>query len=136
MIDCNYLSLDLDLLVLCEGVRFGNEIVTHGSGTNDIVRGSWPAELTHHSYTERDEWIKHVRKEATMCYHAAGTCRIGGGGDEMAVLDAKLKVRGVERLRVAGVSVIPSLHRAYTQMPAYGIGERLAELISQAWAKG
>ena len=135
VIDCNYLSSDLDLLVLCEGVRLGNEIVTKGSGTKDIVKGAWPAELTHHKYTERDEWIEHVRKEATTCYHAAGTCKMGADEDEMAVLDAELKVRGVQGLRVADVSVMPTLHGGHTQMPAYGIGERAAELIAAAWAK-
>ena len=43
IVDCNYLSDPLDLLVLTEGVRYGNEIVMQGSGTKDIVKGSWPA---------------------------------------------------------------------------------------------
>ena len=42
-IDCNYLSDPLDLLVLTEGCRLGNEIVTKGAGTKDIVKGAWPA---------------------------------------------------------------------------------------------
>lgn len=43
VIDCNYLSDPLDLLVLSEGCRFGNEIVMKGAGTKNIVKGSWPA---------------------------------------------------------------------------------------------
>lgn len=42
-IDCNYLSDPLDLLVLTEGCRLGNEIVMQGAGTKDIVKGSWPS---------------------------------------------------------------------------------------------
>lgn len=42
IIDCNYLSDPLDLLVLSEGCRLGNEIVLNGAGTKDIVKGSWP----------------------------------------------------------------------------------------------
>jgi choline dehydrogenase-like flavoprotein len=136
VIDCNYLSHPLDLLVLTEGVRLGNEIVMQGSGTKNVVKGSWPADLTHHGFTERDQWVEHVKKEATTCYHAAGTCRMGKDGDEGAVLDAELKVRGVEGLRVVDVSVMPTLHGGHTQMPAYGIGEKAADLIAAAWAKG
>jgi len=42
VIDCNYLSDPLDLLVLTEGCRLGNEIVLKGEGTKDVVTGSWP----------------------------------------------------------------------------------------------
>ena len=42
-IDCNYLSDPLDILVLTEGCRLGNEIVMKGAGTKDVVKGSWPA---------------------------------------------------------------------------------------------
>lgn len=43
IVDCNYLSDPLDLLVMTEGVRFGNEIVMQGAGTKNIVKGSWPS---------------------------------------------------------------------------------------------
>ena len=43
VVDCNYLSDPLDLLVMTEGCRLGNEIVMEGAGTNDIVKGSWPS---------------------------------------------------------------------------------------------
>ena len=47
----------------------------------------------------------------------------------MAVLDAELRVRGVRGLRVADNSVMPSSNQGHTQMPAYGIGEKAADLI-------
>jgi choline dehydrogenase-like flavoprotein len=43
IVDCNYLSDPLDLLVMTEGVRYGNEIVTQGAATKDLIKGSWPA---------------------------------------------------------------------------------------------
>ena len=46
IVDCNYLSDPLDLLVLSEGVRLGNEIVMQGKGTKDVVKGSWPAGMS------------------------------------------------------------------------------------------
>ncbi|KAK5099254.1 hypothetical protein LTS08_005834 [Lithohypha guttulata] len=132
IVDCNYLNDPLDLLVMSEGVRFGNEIVMQGSGTKDIVKGSWPADLTHHAFTKREDWIPHVKNEATTCYHAAGTCKMGKDNDPMAVLDADLMVRGVKGLRIADCSVMPTLHGGHTQMPAYGIGEKAADLIKAA----
>ncbi|KAH0341629.1 alcohol oxidase, partial [Aureobasidium melanogenum] len=131
IVDHKYLSDPLDLLVLTEGVRMGNEVVMQGKGTKDIVKGSWPANLTHHAFTNREEWIPHVKQHATTCYHAAGTAKMGKASDKMAVLDEKLQVRGVKGLRVADCSVMPTLHGGHTQMPAYGIGEQCAKFVKQ-----
>jgi len=54
---------------------------------------------------------------------------MGTRDDEMAVLDAELRVRGVQGLRVADTSVMPLLNQGHTQMPAYAIGEKAADLI-------
>jgi choline dehydrogenase-like flavoprotein len=75
-------------------------------------------ELTHHTYTKREEWVPHVKENATTCYHAAGTCKMGSADDELAVLDEKLLVRGVKGLSVADTSVMPTLHGGHTQMAA------------------
>ncbi|KAJ9647535.1 hypothetical protein H2204_000164 [Knufia peltigerae] len=135
IVDCNYLSDPLDVLVISEGCRLGNEIVMNGAGTKDIVKGSWPSNLTHHAYTTREQWVPYVKEQGTTCYHAAGTCKMGPTNDKMAVLDEKLKVRGVKGLRVADCSVMPSLNGGHTQMPAYGIGEKAADLVKENWSK-
>lgn len=67
VVDANYLADPLDLEVLAEACRFGNEIVMNGTGTQDIVKGSWPPELTHHKYTSREEWKQYVKDNATTC---------------------------------------------------------------------
>lgn len=54
---------------------------------------------------------------------------MGSSDDDMAVLDAELRVRGVEGLRVADTSIMPLLNQGHTQMPAYAIGEKAADLI-------
>lgn len=54
---------------------------------------------------------------------------MGASDDPMAVLDAELRVRGVKGLRVADTSVMPLLNQGHTQMPAYAIGEKAADLI-------
>jgi choline dehydrogenase-like flavoprotein len=121
IVDHNYLSDPLDVLVLSEGVRLGNEVVMKGKGTKDIVKGSWPSSLTHQKWTGGGEWGPYVRQHATTCYHAAGTCKMGRSDDKMAVLDEKLRVRGVKGLRVADASVIPTLHGGHTQMPGKSV---------------
>jgi choline dehydrogenase-like flavoprotein len=66
-------------------------------------------------------------------YHASGTCAMGKSSDPKAVVDEKLAVKGVKGLRVADCSIMPILHGGHTQMPAYGIGEKAADLIKETW---
>jgi choline dehydrogenase-like flavoprotein len=58
---------------------------------------------------------------------------MGTDDDSMAVLDPELRVRGVKGLRVADTSVMPLLNQGHTQMPAYAIGEKAADLIKGAF---
>lgn len=58
---------------------------------------------------------------------------MGKQSDPFAVLDEKLRVKGVKGLRVADCSVMPLLNSGHTQMPAFGIGEKAADLIKEEW---
>ncbi|KAG4030544.1 hypothetical protein MFRU_011g00040 [Monilinia fructicola] len=129
VVNHNYLSEELDIVVLSEACHFANEIIMKGRGTRDIVEGSWPKHLTHHTYTSREQWVPFIKDNATTCYHPAGTTKMGKASDPMAVLDEELRVRGVKNLRVADTSVMPLLNQGHTQMPAYAIGEKAADLI-------
>ncbi|PMD15473.1 GMC oxidoreductase [Hyaloscypha hepaticicola] len=133
VVNHNYLSNELDVLVLSEACKFANEIITMGKGTKDIVEGSWPKTSTHHKHTMREDWVPYVKDNATTCYHPGGTCKMGTNDDPMAVLDSELRVRGVKGLRVADTSVMPLLNQGHTQMPAYAIGEKAADLIKGAF---
>ena len=64
-------------------------------------------------------------------YHPSSTCAMGTPDDANAVLDSRLRVRGVKNLRVADVSSVPRLNNGHTQMVAYGVGEGAAELIKE-----
>jgi choline dehydrogenase len=72
----------------------------------------------------------HVRATAELLYHPAGTCKMGN--DELAVVDANLRVRNVEGLRVADASVMPVVTRGNTNAPTLMIAERLAAWLAQS----
>ncbi len=75
--------------------------------------------------------LKHCKRFVKTNYHPAGTCRMGPGGDPMAVLDSWLRVRGIENLRVCDLSAMPDINAGNTNAPALMMGSRCAEFIAQ-----
>jgi choline dehydrogenase len=73
------------------------------------------------------ELASHARRHATHRAHPAGSCRMGTGED--AVVDAELRVRGIDGLRVADASVMPALPRGNPNLACMMIGEKAADLI-------
>jgi 5-(hydroxymethyl)furfural/furfural oxidase len=74
-----------------------------------------------------EDW---VRARAYGGWHASGTCRMGGDGDPMAVLDGAGRVRGLEGIRVADASAMPSLPAANTNIPTIMIAEKIADKMT------
>lgn len=71
-----------------------------------------------------------IRRHAQTLYHPVGTCRMGGDAD--SVVDPELRVRGIDGLRVADASVMPTIIRGHTNAPSIVIGEKAAELVKDA----
>ncbi len=72
---------------------------------------------------------EHLRQHAMTSFHPVGTSRMGPASDALAVVDAALKVHGVERLRVVDASVMPTTVSGNAQAPVVAIAERAADLI-------
>ena len=73
--------------------------------------------------------LAHCQRNVKTNYHPAGTCRMGPAGDAMAALDSRMRVRGVERLRVCDLSAMPNINAGNTAAPAMMLGSRCASFI-------
>jgi choline dehydrogenase len=73
------------------------------------------------------ELLDWVRNNAETTYHPVGTCKMGN--DTMAVVDNELKVHGIEQLRIADASIMPTLTSGNTNAPCIMIGEKCAAMV-------
>ena len=122
----NHLSVPSDLIVLREGVKRLREVFA--LAPFDPYRG---AELAPGPDVRTDAEIEaYIRANAESSYHCVGTCRMGA--DDASVVDSRLRVRGVEGLRVIDASVMPVVTSANTAAPTMMIAERGAEFILSA----
>jgi choline dehydrogenase len=78
----------------------------------------------------------HCKRVVKTNYHPAGTCRMGPDGDRMAVLDAALRVRGIDNLRIADMSACPNINSGNTAAPAMMLGDRCASFLLGEEAAG
>ena len=121
-----YLSEQADVDALVHGARLARQL--GASSAYDSLRGEELAPGP--SVTTAGELERFVHREADTIYHAAGTCRMGPGSDLMAVVDAALRVHGIEGVRVADASIMPELVGATPHAACVAIGEKCADLLS------
>jgi len=77
------------------------------------------------------ELVKAAGDIGTTIFHPVGTCKMVPAGDRMAVVDDRLRVRGVEGLRVADASIMPTITSGNTNAPVIMIAEKAADLIRE-----
>jgi choline dehydrogenase len=118
-----------DLRSAIEGVRLTMQI----AATAPLARYAQQPFMAPASDSDADIEA-HVRRTMQTIYHPVGTCRMGA--DEGSVVDAELRVRGVEALRVVDASVMPSVPRGNTNAPTIALAERAADLIRGRIAAG
>jgi len=79
--------------------------------------------------TSAADWLDFARDNGQTIYHASGTCRMGR--DPKAVVDPQLKVHGIDNLRIADASIMPTIVSANTQAAVLMIAEKAADLIRE-----
>ena len=79
-----------------------------------------------------DKLADHCRNFVRTNYHPSGTAKMGADNDKMAVLDSKMRVRGVDNLRVCDLSAMPNINSGNTSAPAMMLGLRCGDLISNS----
>jgi choline dehydrogenase len=123
VIKANYLDADQDLNVLVEGVKVARKIFK----TSAFQKVIGPEHEASRDALSDDEIKAFIRQTAETIYHPVGTCKMGH--DDMAVVDARLRVRGIENLRVVDASVMPTLVGGNTNAPTIMIAEKAADML-------
>jgi choline dehydrogenase-like flavoprotein len=125
-IDPNFLADPDDLQRLVRGFRAMRRILEQPA-----LAGWRGRELAASAAARDDEGIAaFIRNHADTIYHPVGTCRMGAGA--LDVVDAQLRVHGIEGLRVADASIMPAIVGGNTNAPVIMIGEKAADLVRQA----
>ncbi|MDH4188641.1 MAG: GMC family oxidoreductase N-terminal domain-containing protein [Betaproteobacteria bacterium] len=122
-IRANFLSAEEDLRAVIEGVRLARRVAAQPALARFVVREVRPGPGS----ASDTELADYLRSTIFGSYHQVGTCRMGADAD--AVVDPRLRVRGVAGLRVADASVLPSIPASNTNAAAVLVGEKAAELM-------
>jgi choline dehydrogenase len=119
----NYLSTENDRALAAESIGVARRLMA-----TKRLEAYRPIELKPGpEITARQDLIRAAGDIATTIFHPVGTARMGS--DEAAVVDPQLRLRGIERLRIADASIMPTIVSGNTHAPAVMIGEKAAEFI-------
>jgi choline dehydrogenase len=119
----NFLADTIDQRAMVDGFRMMRRIAE--ARPMDALRGEEysPGQ----DVKSDDEILGWIRANSQTAYHPIGTCRMGSGPN--TVVDDRLKVHGLEALRIADASIFPTMPSGNTNAPAIMVGERCADLI-------
>ncbi|MNO40065.1 Alcohol dehydrogenase [acceptor] [compost metagenome] len=125
LIDPNYLSHARDLQRLVLGVKMMRNIIAQ-----PVLAVHNKCEINPGPNVQTDEQLEAwVRQNVETAYHPVGSCKMGPASDAMAVVDARLRVHGLDGLRVIDASIMPTLVNGNTNQPVTMIGEKGASMI-------
>ncbi|MBB4574832.1 choline dehydrogenase [Rhizobium lentis] len=119
----NYLSTAGDRLLAAKSIRHARSLMR----TRAISRFNPQEMLPGREYESDDDLIRRAGDIATTIFHPVGTCKMGS--DPMAVVDTRLRVHGVAKLRVVDASIMPTIVSGNTNSPVIMIAEKAAEAI-------
>ncbi len=124
LIQPNYLSDDDDVAAMVAGVKLGRRILA--APAMRALTGGLDIEPGPH-VTSAAQLVEAIRNQAETIYHPVGTCKMGQ--DDMAVVDDRLRVRGIDNLRVVDASIMPLVIGGNTNAPCMVIGEKASRMI-------
>jgi choline dehydrogenase len=128
IIQPNYLQHELDRATLLAAFRRARSLLRSKAMAHYVAAETAPAPRLETD----DELLDYAGRNGHTAYHFVGTAKMGPATDSMSVVDAKLRVHGVDRLRVADCSIIPQITSANTQATAMMIGLKAADMIRAA----
>jgi choline dehydrogenase len=128
LVSPNLLRHPDDMAAMIDGQRFFIRAFQTEPLASRIARVAVPDP----SRLDDEALAAHCRRFVKTNYHPAGTCRMGADGDPFAVLDARMRVRGVEALRVCDMSAVPDINAGNTNAPAMMLGDRCADFILES----
>ncbi len=121
----NYLSSPTDIQVMLSGIRQARRIFAQPALARHSLGETLPSDAVASDAALED----FVRKGGTSLYHPVGTCRMGE--DPLAVVDSRLRLRGIGGLRVVDASIMPTVTTGNTNAPSIMIGEKGAAMIRE-----
>lgn len=123
LIHANYLSDERDFPVVIGGIKVARRIAEAPSLKPHIISEFVPGA----QFSSDEQLLEAARRYSQSIYHPAGTCKMGK--DAMAVVDERLRVRGIDGLRVVDASIMPELVSGNTNAPTIMIAEKAADMI-------
>ncbi|WP_018231263.1 GMC family oxidoreductase [Thioalkalivibrio thiocyanodenitrificans] len=126
----NYLSSELDQRVTVGGIKVARRIAAAPSLAPHILEEYVPGA----EFQSDEELLEAARRFSQTIYHPAGTCKMGVDGH--AVVDARLRVHGVEGLRVVDAAVMPEITSGNTNAPVIMIAEKASDMILEDARRG
>lgn len=135
-INANYYSEQEDLETMLKSVEFLKKMVnTETFKQNGVLLRHLNITGCRHTKPDSEEyWKCNLRHTSFTLFHPVGTAKMGPQSDTTAVVDSRLKVHGIQGLRVIDASIIPTITSGNTNAPVIMIGERGADFIKQDWA--
>ncbi len=130
-IDPNYLSTEGDRRVAVDALRLTRRVCA----AQALSRYKPTEFLPGPSYASDDALIEAAGNIGTTIFHPVGTCKMGPDSDPMAVVDARLRVRGVAGLRVIDASIMPAIVSGNTNSPTIMIAEKGAAMVLEDRAR-
>ncbi|WP_322092608.1 GMC family oxidoreductase [Paraburkholderia bannensis] len=123
----NYLSTEYDKQVAVNALRFTRRIVSAEALKKYVPQEILPGV----QYQTDEELVQAAGNVGTTIFHPVGTCRMGRKGEADAVVDSRLRVFGVEGLRVVDASIMPEITSGNTNSPTVMIAEKASRMILQ-----